>query len=172
LNPATLYGVSKNSLRTLLAAYCAREGISHAWGRMFLMYGPNESPQRLVPAVIRACLEGKAPQCSHGRQIRDFLHVRDVAEAFAALLESPIEGAVNIGSGDSISLRDLVTKIVELCGGSPANFGVVPAAPNDPPVLVPRVERLRNEVGWKASIGLENGLLETIEALKKRGTAI
>lgn len=166
LNPATFYGVCKNALRSIAAAYCAKEGVSLAWGRIFLLYGPDEAPQRLVPSVIRASLSGAVPLCSHGRQIRDFLHVRDVAVAFAALLDSAVEGAVNIGSGKPIALRDVVRKILELSGGGDANFGGIPAAPNDPPLIVPRIDRLRDEVGWSPSIGLEEGLGETIDSLR------
>ena len=166
LRPATLYGASKNGLRSIVESFCAQTGLSHAWGRIFLLYGPGESPQRLIPAVIRACLKGDAPQCSHGRQIRDFLHVKDEAEAFVALLDSAVEGAVNIGSGEPVAVREIVKKIVALCGAKEADFGAIPAPANDPPKLLPKVERLKNEVGWRPRIDLEAGLLDTIDALR------
>ena len=166
LNPATFYGVCKNALQATAAAYCKMKDISFAWGRVFLLYGPGESPQRLVPSVIRACLAGTAAACSHGRQIRDFLHVSDVADAFVALLDSPVEGAVNIGSGNPITLRELVEKIATQCAGPAANFGALPAPANDPPILLPRIDRLQNEVGWRPSIGLNDGLAMTIRSIQ------
>ena len=119
-----------------------------------------------MPAVIRACLAGMVPKCSHSRQIRDFLHVRDVAAAFVALLKSQVTGAVNIGSGNPIALRDVVGKIAELCGGNEADFGAFSTAPNDPPLLVPRVNRLHDEVGWSPAITLETGLKDAISFWK------
>ena len=92
------------------------------------------------------------------------MHVRDVADAFVALLDSAVEGAVNIGSGEALALRKIVGKIATLCGAPEANFGAIEAPANEPACLVPEVERLRNEVGWQPKIDLETGLRETIEA--------
>ena len=57
---------------------------------------PGEDQRRLVPLVTRALLGGEEAQTSDGSQIRDFMHVADVAGGFVALLDSAIEGPVNI----------------------------------------------------------------------------
>lgn len=90
--------------------------MSAAWGRIFHLFGPHEPPGRLVPAVVMALLKGEPARCTHGRQIRDFLHVEDVAAAFVALLTSDVRGTVNIGSGEPISLRHLVTRLAATVG--------------------------------------------------------
>ena len=164
LRPATLYGTCKDALRQMVEAYARQAGLSAAWGRIFFLYGPHEYPQRLVAAVIRGLLRRERVPLSHGTQVRDFLYVQDVAEAFAALLESEVTGAVNIASGAGVSLREIVNRIAaELDGHDLVAFGALPAAPaGEPPRLVAAVERLRVEVGWRPRFALDEGLARTI----------
>jgi len=82
LLPATLYGACKHSLQVMMDAFSRQTGLSSAWGRVFFLYGPYEHSERLVSSVIRSVLKGDPALCSHGNQIRDFLHVEDVASAF------------------------------------------------------------------------------------------
>ncbi|MDQ3998006.1 MAG: NAD-dependent epimerase/dehydratase family protein, partial [Gemmatimonadota bacterium] len=111
LGPRRLYGVCKNSLREIVDAFGPASGLSTAWGRVFFLYGPGEHPARLVPSVARALLAGVEARCSDGHQIRDFLHVDDVAAAFVRLLESDVRGPVNIASGTGTSVRDVVAQL-------------------------------------------------------------
>jgi nucleoside-diphosphate-sugar epimerase len=169
--PATPYGVCKNALREMLASYADETGMSAAWGRVFLLYGPHEDPRRLVPSVIRSLLKGEPARCTQGTQVRDFLHVRDVASAFAALLESPVEGPVNIASGEAVAVKDVVRAIGRLMGRDALiELGALPERPGDPPVLLADARLLREEIGWRPRIGLEAGLRETIEFWEARGS--
>ncbi|MCX6030220.1 MAG: NAD(P)-dependent oxidoreductase [Chloroflexi bacterium] len=164
LAPATLYGTCKHALQTLVSAYAAQVGLSAAWGRIFFLYGPHEHPARLVAAVIRALLRREPARCSHGDQVRDFLHVSDVAGAFVALLNSAVSGPVNVASGQPISIRDLVYRIAAKLGRADLiQLGAVPTPANEPPLLVADVRRLRDEVGWRPAYDLETGLARTID---------
>lgn len=167
LHPATLYGQAKADTAR---AVIAERGLSTAWGRIFLLYGPHEYPQRLVPSVILSLLNGERARCTHGEQVRDVLHVRDVASAFAALLESPVTGAVNIGSGTPITLKSVVETIAgQLDARDRVEFGAVPPPANDPPRLTAAVERLRRDVGWQPSIPLDDGIAKTIGWWRRHG---
>ena len=92
------------------------QGLSTAWGRIFFQFGPREHPERLVASVIIGLLSGREALCTHGRQIRSFLHVADVGAAFAALLHSEVTGPVNIGSGEPISIADLLERLARQIG--------------------------------------------------------
>jgi nucleoside-diphosphate-sugar epimerase len=166
--PSTLYGVCKNSLRQILTKYGADTGMSMAWARIFYLFGPHEPPGRIVPYVIRSLLCGERAKCTHGRQLRDFLHVEDVASALAAVLDSDVEGAVNIGSDEPVSIRALVEKIArQLDAFDRVDFGVRQAAPTDAPVVIADVRRLCNEVGWRPRWSLDDGLADTIRWWKE-----
>jgi nucleoside-diphosphate-sugar epimerase len=163
LVPATTYGVCKDALRRLLDALTARTGLSSAWGRLFFLYGPHEQPGRLVPSVATALLRGQPAPCSHGNQIRDVLYVEDVASAFVALLDSGVAGAVNIASGDPVRLREIIFGLADLLGRRDlVQLGVVATSPDEPPLLVADVARLRNEVGWHPRYDRERGLAQTL----------
>src|SRR5580692_8947410 len=112
------YAACKIALQAALTDFGRRQGVSTAWGRVFFQFGPHEHPDRLVPSVICNLLLNREAPCSHGRQIRSFLHVADVGEAFAAVLDSELEGPVNIGSDERVSLTDLVDRIGRQIGRS------------------------------------------------------
>jgi nucleoside-diphosphate-sugar epimerase len=161
---ATPYAICKASLQRILASYARTAGLSLAWGRIFLQYGPYEPATRLVSSVICALLRGESAACSPGTQIRNFLYSQDVGEAFAALLDGEVEGPVNIGADGELSIADLVKTIGRLIGRPELiALGAKPMAPNEPPYLVPDVSRLRREVGWQPAFDLEAGLRRTID---------
>src|SRR5207247_9143331 len=112
-----------------------------------------------VASVIRSLLSGVHAGCSHGRQIRDFLYIRDAAEAFVALLHSKVAGSVNIASGHAIALRELIDIVADKVGRRDlVQLGAIPAADGEPPVLLADTTRLRDEVGWSPRYDLARGL--------------
>jgi nucleoside-diphosphate-sugar epimerase len=163
LRPATLYGVAKDALRRVAACYAHRCGVEFAWARLFFLYGPRESRQRLVPAVIRALLAGEPAETGSGVQIRDFLHVDDVAAALAALLESSVVGAVNIASGEPRTLGEVVDELGRLTArGDLIRRGARADRPDDPARIVATAQRLRDEVGFTPRWSLSDGLADTL----------
>lgn len=168
-NPASAYGVCKHTMQEMLRAYSEVTRLSSAWGRIFFLYGSYEHPNRLVPSVICSLLRGEAARCSHGNQLRDFLYVQDVADAFVALLESNVTGAVNIASGQPVAIKDVVYKIAEkISRPDLIELGVMSVAAKEPPLLVADVSRLVNEVGWLPKYNLDIGLEQTINWWKKQ----
>jgi nucleoside-diphosphate-sugar epimerase len=157
------YAAGKLALQRILADFARDAGMSSAWGRIFFQYGPYEHPDRLVPSVIRHLLVNQEALCTHGRQIRSFLHVADVGAAFAALLDSEVQGPVNIGSGEGIALADLIDRIARQIGRSDlVRLGARSAPTDEPPLLLPDIQRLRDEVQWRPRFTLTEGLTDTI----------
>lgn len=157
------YAAAKVALQQSLAQFAAEEQLSSAWGRIFFQFGPHEHPDRLVASVIRHLLLNQAALCTHGRQIRSFLHVADVGAAFAHLLDSDTQGPVNIGSDERIAVADLVDRIAREIGRPDlVRLGARSAPSDEPPLLVPDVKRLRDEVQWRPQFSLSEGLSDTI----------
>lgn len=173
LNPATLYGSCKNSLQHVFTDFCAQTTLSSAWGRIFFIYGPHEHPSRLVPSVINSLLHGKDALCSHGEQVRDFMHVQDVADAFVALLDSEVQGPVNIGSGRPVSIGEIARRIAQtLNGKNLLKFGHFRQPAWDPPLVMADVTRLRDEVRWVPRHDLDAGLINAVEWWRTRSDAV
>lgn len=163
-DPSTFYGVCKNALRQLVVGYSDLVGLSSVWARIFFLYGPHEHPDRLVSSAIRSLLRGVPARCSHGNQIRDYLYVQDVADALAALLESRALGVVNIGSGQPVTLKDIVMTIgATLQRPDLIRLGALPARENDAALVVADTHRLMKEVGWRPRYDLNTGLERTME---------
>jgi nucleoside-diphosphate-sugar epimerase len=166
--PATLYGAAKFSTQLLLESWSRQTDLSCAWGRIFLLYGPGEYPSRLVPSVINSLLRGEPALCTYGEQVRDFMYVADVAAGFVALLECEVRGVVNIASGEEVPLKDVVYNIADQLGRRDLiRLGAIPSSINEPAELIADVARLRDEVGFKPSYKLEQGIALTIEFVKK-----
>ena len=166
LRPATLYGVCKNALRASMESYAETMGLSAAWARLFYLYGPREAPQRLVASVTRKLLAGTPVSCPGGTQQRDYLHVEDASGALIALLESDLCGAVNIGSGEATEVRAIMERIAHFAGRP--ELVHVDDTPSEVPLVVADVHRLREELGWRPRLGLNEGLAQTIDWWRSR----
>jgi len=161
---AAPYAACKLALHRSAAEFALRERLSTVWGRIFFQFGPWEHPDRLVPYVIRNLLLNREAALSHGRQIRSFLHVADVGAAFAAVLDSELEGPVNVGSEERITIAELADRIGRRIGRPELiRLGARAAPAQEPALLVPQIRRLRDEAGWRPHFGLDEALTATIE---------
>jgi nucleoside-diphosphate-sugar epimerase len=160
--PATLYGNCKHELQLKANIFCEKYQLSFCWGRIFFVYGPHEHPARLIPSVINSLLNKKTIECTDGEQYRDFLYVEDVASVFVALLCNEATGIVNIGSGESSMLKNIIETIGEKVGYPELiRLGSIPSRLGDPIRLVADINKLRKEVGWSPKFSLDVGLDKT-----------
>ncbi len=165
LKPQNFYGECKLELHKKLAA----ANISQAWGRIFFLFGEHEHPNRLIASVINSLVQNEFADCSHGGQIRDFMYVKDIADAFVALLDSDIQSAVNIASGKARTIREIVLQTADLLDKREmVRFGKIAAAKNEPESIVADTRRLREELGWTERYGIQRGLEQTIEFWKNQ----
>jgi nucleoside-diphosphate-sugar epimerase len=161
--PASLYGACKCSLHMISGRLGEQLGIEVASGRVFFPYGPAEPAGRLVPSVIRSLLAGESIGCTGGLQVRDYVFIEDVAAAFVRLLETNICGPVNIGSGASITVGEVVVMIGEMIGRPELiQFGALPSRAREPHEIVADVSRLQS-LGWMPSHSVRDGLERTIQ---------
>jgi nucleoside-diphosphate-sugar epimerase len=92
------------------------------------------------------------------------MHVEDVAAAFVALLDSAVEGPVNIASGQPVTLREVVLTAADHLGARElVQFGEIPAPANDPALLVGDRRRLMDELNWTPKLKLGSGIINTID---------
>lgn len=166
-HPATLYGQCKLDAWREVARAAAAASASAAWGRIFYVFGGDEHPARLVPSVARSLLHGEPALCTHGEQVRDFLHIDDVADAFATLAARPdVQGPVNIASGSPTRVRVLIEGLAKRLGYPElVRFGARPMG--EPPSITADVARLRDEVGWGPRLTLDQGLDEAARFWRK-----
>lgn len=162
--PGPGYGAAKATAAERCLGIARDSGLGLAWARVFFTFGPGEAPRRLIPAVLRAVLRGRAAEITSGRQRRDFLYVEDVADALVAVLESAATGPVNVASGEGVPVRALAACAAGLAGdASLLRVGAIPDRPDEAGAVTGVVSRLADEVGFSPAVGLKAGLGRTVE---------
>ncbi|MCX8507946.1 MAG: NAD(P)-dependent oxidoreductase [Rhodobacteraceae bacterium] len=165
LHPATLYGAAKAATGMAAMAGAGALALSLAWARPFFCFGPGEPAGRLFGDLIRGLAAGTPVDCTDGVQERDFMATPDLARALAALLASPVTGAVNIGTGRALPVRALIAEVARQMGGTDlVRLGARPRPAEDPVRLLADVTRLHEEVGHRGFLPLEEAVRLTLAA--------
>lgn len=109
----SFFSWAKYSLYQYLLLKCNQKEVELIWFRIFYAYGPGQRVGSLIPTVVRALKDGKAPDIRSPLNKNDFVYVEDIAKAFRLAIEMKVEpGIYNLGYGVSRSVYD-VCKIVE-----------------------------------------------------------
>jgi nucleoside-diphosphate-sugar epimerase len=167
--PRTLYAASKLAVQLVLEQLGKVTGMEVAWVRLFYQYGPFEDGRRLVPSVICSLLRNEEVKVTKGEQVRDFLHVEDVASAIWAVAESNLLGPINIGSAESVTVRDVVTRIGRILERPELiMLGALPYGSFDPMFICANNHRLCQNTKWQPHFDLESGLRQTISWWRDR----
>lgn len=116
LRPRTPYAGAKAAAFMALSQWLPRQGVAFAWCRLFYLHGEGEDERRLVPYLRTKLAAGESAELTHGRQIRDFLEVREAGRMIVETSLSDEQGPVNICSGLPITVRQLAEQIADEYG--------------------------------------------------------
>jgi GDP-L-fucose synthase len=167
------YGLAKKMLLVQSQAYRQQYGFNSIVLFPVNLYGPNDNfdlhTSHVIPALIRKCVEARergeeqVRVWGTGAASREFLHARDAAEAIVVAAEKYEKSEpVNLGAGFEIRIRDLAELIARLTRFE-GELVWDASKPDGQPRRMLDTSRARAEFGWKARIGFEEGLKETIE---------
>ncbi|MCW2783971.1 MAG: rfbB, partial [Marmoricola sp.] len=148
----------------LTMAYRRTHGVDTAIVRIFNTFGPRMRPNdgRAIPTFIRQALAGEPlTVAGDGLQTRSVCYVDDLVSGLIKLLDSDLEGPVNIGNPYEMSVLDLAKRIVELTGSSSA-ISFIDRPVDDPTVRQPDIALARAGLGWEPEVDLDDGLKRTI----------
>ena len=161
------YDEGKRCAETLFFDYHRQHNLRIKVARIFNTYGPRMHPNdgRVVSNFIVQALSGKPITIfGEGKQTRSFCYVDDLIEALVRIMATPdsFTGPVNIGNPGEFTILELARKVIELTG---SKSGIVfqPLPSDDPMQRKPDIALAKSAFGWDPSIGLEAGLLKTIE---------
>ncbi|MBU4215575.1 MAG: UDP-glucose 4-epimerase GalE [Actinobacteria bacterium] len=164
--PQSPYGQSKLIGEWLLADQARATGLAHTSLRYFNVVGSgapslyDTSPHNLFPLVFDALIEGRAPQINgddyptpDGTCVRDYVHVADLADAHVAAAAAltagePLEPVYNLGSGDGLSVREIMDTVAAVTGIDRAPV-IAPRRPGDPARIVASGELAARDLGWR-----------------------
>jgi UDP-glucuronate decarboxylase len=106
-----IYGKSKINVYRHL---CSLKNISYQWGRVFFVFGPGQSKNRLIPLIINNALHNSEPLSINLKLGRDYISTFEIAKQISIMSTTSYSGSLNICSGKSILLSELVSKIENL----------------------------------------------------------
>jgi len=176
LDPRNVYAATKLHQEHLLSAFAReRDGIRPVALRYHNVYGPRmprDTPYAGVASIFRSSLEAGAPPLvfEDGEQLRDFVHVGDVARANVLALEggSTVSGAFNIASGTPRSVGDMARALAAAIPGGPQPTVTGQFRRGDVRHVFAAPDRAREVLGFTAETGLEAGMAEFAHAVLRR----
>jgi nucleoside-diphosphate-sugar epimerase len=166
VRPASPYAVSKYAAER----FCRMFHQAYEWPivclRPFNVYGPQQSPDRIIPELIISALNGHDLKMTEGRQTREFMFVEDVADVFVRSLTQPgIDGEViNISRGEEVSIRELAQTVLDLMGNPvKALFGALENRPTEIWRMFGDNTKAKELLDWTPTTSLSDGLARTID---------
>ena len=168
--PLSPYGLEKFINDQYAALYRELYGVSSVGMRYFNVYGPRQDPKSPYAGVISKFADGlegaKALRVfGDGSQTRDFVYVGDVARANALALQADVTGVLNVGTGTSVTLLELIDAMKEAFG-KPADVRHEPPATGDIAHSATNPARLRQTLGWQPATTFVQGLRALAESLR------
>ena len=182
--PESPYGESKLIGEWLLRDQGVATGLRHTSLRYFNVVGSaapelyDSSPHNLFPLVFKALAEGRTPKINgddydtpDGTCVRDYLHVADLAEAHVAAAKrldaaQPVEPAYNLGSGDGVSVAQIMSAVADVTGIA-FTPEIGPRRPGDPARIVASGELAARDLDWKMRHSLREMVSSQWEATRR-----
>jgi nucleoside-diphosphate-sugar epimerase len=170
LQPSSIYGAAKAAAELYGRALAAQLQIPFTTLRLFNVYGPGEGPHRLIPFIVNHLLRDRPAELTGGAQIRDFLHVDDVASALTAAgaCELQSQQAYNVCSSRPATVREVGEIAADVLGKSRdlLQWGKRPYRSDEPMWVVGDNAKFTRATGWKPRFELATGVRKMVEAIR------
>jgi dTDP-glucose 4,6-dehydratase len=170
VGPRGVYDEAKRFGEALAMAYARTHQLEVRIVRIFNTYGPRVRAHdgRVVSNFIDQALRGlPLTVYGDGEQTRSFCYVDDEVRGFLALLDSDVEGPVNIGNPDEFTVKELAELVLEVTG-SPSEVVHEDLPVDDPAKRRPDITRARTELGWEPQIPLREGIEHTVAWFREK----
>jgi dTDP-glucose 4,6-dehydratase len=170
IGPRGVYDEAKRFAEAITLAYHRFHGLDTKIVRIFNTYGPRMRLRdgRAVPAFMSQALRGEdVTVFGDGTQTRSFTYVSDLVAGLLRLMASSTNEPVNIGNPQEVTIEQIARAIIALVG-SKSQIVYRPLPVDDPKQRRPDITRARTILGWEPTIGLEAGLLKTVEYFKAK----
>jgi dTDP-glucose 4,6-dehydratase len=174
VGPRGVYDESKRFAEALTMAYDRHHAVDTRIVRIFNTYGPRMRADdgRVVPNFINQALRGEPLTIyDRGKRTRAFCYVDDLVEGMVRLMESDVEGPVNIGNPTEITIVEFAKLVIDAVGSPSELSFVIPEderTRDDPKQRCPDITRAREHLGWEPQVELGEGLKRTTAYFRGR----
>ncbi len=166
--PKGNYGISKYKATKYIKKIGSNIKFPYTVFRLYQVYGPNQSKNRLIPIVIDSCLKNKNFGCTVGSQIRDFLYVDDLCRLIIRCIQKkPKNKIYNVGAGNKIKVKFLINLIKEIVGFGNPIYGKIKMRKDEVKNNYPDIRKVKRDYLWKPEYDIKKGLEKTIKFYKK-----
>jgi dTDP-glucose 4,6-dehydratase len=170
IGPRGVYDEAKRFAEAITLAYHRYHGVNTRIVRIFNTYGPRMRLRdgRAVPAFMSQALSGEdVTVFGDGTQTRSFCYVSDLVDGILRLMEADTHDPVNIGNPHEITIEEIARTIIRLVGSrSQIVYRDLPV--DDPKQRRPDITRARTLLKWEPKVGLEEGLLKTVDYFRQK----
>lgn len=163
--PLSPYGWAKRAARDLAKTWAEKREIPFAWLRPFIMYGPGQKGDMLIPSALDAARQGRTAEFTDGRQQRDFVFIEDVVDAIALSLGKCLSGfqEFNLGSGEGRAVADVLLALARhYHAESRFLLGARSRRPNEPDVQIADITCATRQLGWQPRTSWADGLAKLL----------
>ena len=163
-SPISSYSAGKLFSTHLLQMLHKTEGLPVVILRLFLVYGPGQNNKRFLPQIVDGCSSDSSFPVSEGGQLRDFCYVDDISRGILmALKNKNVEGEViNLASGQSISIREVIEIVKRIVGKGRPDFGKIPYRSGENMNLYADTSKANKVLQWMPEISIVEGIKKTI----------
>ena len=166
----SIYGQSKLLASKFLNGLHKNHGFPCVILRPYLVYGPKQEINRLIPITINSCLLNKSFECSEGKQMRDFLYIDDFINAVNKTLKASnvIGKSFNVGYGKPYRVRKIIEIIRNKIKLGTPRYGKVKMRKDEILKLYPDISFTKKILNWVPKISIEKGINLTIDDYRKQ----
>jgi nucleoside-diphosphate-sugar epimerase len=166
LEPKSAYGLSKHLCSQTIKVFCEQNNIDWYWLRLFSFFGEKEASNWFIPTLIKNISDNKPMDMTLGEQRYAYMYIEDLAEIIFNLIKSSaISGIYNLSSKNSVSLKEIVEKIISIIKPlkSQVNFGAMPYRDNQPMLIQGEVYKLEGQIGEFNETSFDINLKKVVE---------
>jgi nucleoside-diphosphate-sugar epimerase len=137
--------------------------------RLYLVYGPYQDTNRVIPYTIINSLRNKKFNCSSGKQFRDFLYIDDLTKGIIKVLKNKkaLGEIINLGFGKANQIKKIILLISKIINLGKPTFGQVKLRKDEIINLYPDINKAKKILNWVPKINIHQGLTRTINFYKK-----
>jgi nucleoside-diphosphate-sugar epimerase len=164
IQPASPYAISKYAAEQYCRVNALAYDLPIALARPFNVYGPAQTPDRVIPEAIVCALLGRPFKVIGGQQTRSFTFVEDIVDGLLRLASRDVDAGClyNLDSGAEVSMADVVGLIGQKMEGLKLEFDALPARPMEIMRRFGDASKAHADLEWTARTPLDQGLDRTI----------